>query len=79
MELLKQIFPFSFGKKNDVVALVINILIYVLVDVVFGFVLNLVGKIPVIGLITGIVGWIGEIYLLVGIILSVLDYCKLIK
>ena len=45
MDVLKQIFPFSFGAA-DVKALVIKVVIYVVASAVIGFVL---GLIPIVG------------------------------
>ena len=72
MDMLKKLFPFSFGAA-DIKALVIKIVIYLLVSAVVGFVL---GLIPGVG---GIVGGIVGLYCTVGWILSVLDYLKVLK
>jgi len=79
MELLKTIFPFSFATKNDVVALVINIVIYLVVGAIAGLIIGLLAKIPVIGILFGLIGGVIGLYCLVGIILSVLDYMKVLK
>ena len=72
MDMLKKLFPFSFGAA-DIKALVIKIVIYLLVSAVVGFVL---GLIPGVGdSVGGIVG----LYCTVGWILSVLDYLKVLK
>lgn len=78
METLKKIFPFSFGVK-DVASLVIKILIYIVVGAVIGFVLSVLGKIAIIGLIIRLVGTLVEIYILAGIVIAVLDFCKVLK
>ena len=54
MDMLKKYFPFSF-KAKDVKDLVINIVIYLVVSIVGGWVLGLIGAIPVIGLIADLV------------------------
>ncbi len=79
METLKKIFPFSFTAKKDLVALIINILIYIALDVVIGFVIGLLANIPLIGIIFGLVGGLVGLYFFVGAILSVLDYLKVLK
>ena len=79
METLKKIFPFSFTAKKDVAALVINILIYIALDVVIGFVIKILAGIPLIGIIFGLLGSIIGLYLFVGAVLSVLDYFKILK
>ena len=45
MDMLKKYFPFSF-KAKDVKDLVINIVIYLVVSIVAGWVLGLIGAIP---------------------------------
>lgn len=79
MELLKTVFPFSFQTKKDVAALAINILIYLVVGLVAGFLIGILAKIPVVGLIIGLVGGLVDLYVLAGVILSVLDYMKVLK
>ena len=72
METLKKLFPLSFKEKKNLGALIVNVLIYVLLDAAVGVICALV---PVIGIIGGIVG----LYFTVGILLSILDYFKVIK
>lgn len=79
LDLIKQIFPLSFGEKKDITALVINILIYFIAGAVAGLVIGLLAGIPIIGFIFGLVGGIVGLYSLVGIVLSCLDYFKILK
>lgn len=79
MDLLKSIFPFSFGAKKDVVALVVNILIYLVAGAVAGVVLGLLGRIPVLGLLFRLLSGLVGLYCLVGIVLSVLDFMNVLK
>ena len=79
MDMLKQIFPFSFAAKNDLTALIINIVVYIAVGAVVGFVLGLLGQIPFIGFLFSLIGWVVGLYCLVGIVLAVLDYMKVLK
>ena len=79
MELLKKIFPYSFGAKKDLAALIINIIVYVVVGAIAGAVIGLLASIPIVGWIIGIVGTLVEIYVLAGVILSALDYFKILK
>lgn len=86
MDTLKKFFPYSFGAK-EVKDLVVKIIVYVLAAVVVGVVLGLVGLIagliPILGGIIGtllsIVGWVVEAYVVVGIVLLILDYLKVLK
>ncbi len=78
MDALKKIFPLSFGAK-EVAELVIKIIIYVVVGAIIGVAIGLLAKIPVINLVTGIVGALVEIYVLAGIVITFLDYFKILK
>lgn len=78
MDMLKKFFPFSF-KSKEVKDLIINIVIYLVVSIVGGWVLGLLGGIPVIGLVAGLVGSLLGLYCLVGIVLAVLDFLKILK
>ncbi len=72
MDMLKKIFPYSFGAA-DVSALILKILVYIIASAVLGFV---IGLIPLIGgLIASLIG----LYSTVGIVLAVLDYLKVLK
>ena len=79
MDLLKKFFPFSFTAKADVTALVVNVIIYLAAGVLIGFAIKLVSIIPIIGFIVGLLGGVIDLYILVGIILSCLDYFKVLK
>ena len=77
--LLKKYFPYSFGKKSTQQDLIKAILLYVVAGFVGGLVIGLLGKIPLIGFLFGIVGTVVEIYVVAGIVLTVLDYKKMLK
>lgn len=72
MELLKKIFPYSFGAK-DITGLIIKIIVYIVASAVLGFV---VGLIPFVG---GLIGSLISLYSTVGLILAFLDYLKVLK
>lgn len=78
MDMLKKYFPNAFG-ATDVKPLVVALLIYAVVACVGGFVLGLLGIIPVIGYIARVVGWVLDVYCAVGIILAILVFLKVIK
>ena len=78
MDTIKKLFPLSFG-KNTVKDLVIAILIYIVLDIVCGFVIGLLGKLPLIGWLFGLVGAVAGIYFFVGIVIAVLAYLKVLK
>ena len=78
MATLKKLFPYSFGVA-DLKALIIKIIVYVVVGFVAGLVLGLLGAIPLLGIIFRIIGWVIDLYCVVGIVLVVLDYLKILK
>ncbi|MBQ9761512.1 MAG: hypothetical protein IJV82_00340 [Oscillospiraceae bacterium] len=80
MDMVKNIFPFSFNfKEKDTNGLIVSIIIYIVLMLVSGIVMWVLGMIPVINILTGIVGWIIEIYAVAGIVLSVLNYFNVLK
>ena len=86
MDLLKKLFPYSFGTK-DVANLVIKTIVYIVVTAVLGALIGLstilVAWIPVVGLLVawllGIISSLAGIYCLAGIIVLFLDYFKVLK
>ena len=78
MDMLKKFFPFSFG-ATDVVNLVIRAIVYLVAGALGGVIIGIVAAVPVIGWLLGIVGGFIDLYVLVGIVLMVLDYLKVLK
>ena len=78
MDLLKKFFPHAF-KANDIVRLVVTIIIYLVIGLVAGIVIGLVAKLPLIGWIIGLRGGVVDLYVLIGIVLSVLVFLKVLK
>ena len=78
MDTVKKLFPQAFGAK-DVKSLIIAVLIYAVVATVGGWILNLLGAIPVIGFIADVIGWVLGIYCAAGIILAILAFLKVVK
>ena len=79
MEQIKKIFPLSFTEKKTIGALIINILIQIIVCALVGVVIGIVAAIPVIGIIIGAIGGLIGLYEIIGIVLSILDYAKVLK
>ena len=79
MDMLKKFFPLSFQPKPDIASLVINILIQLVVSVVAGWVIGIVAAIPLVGIIFSLIGSLVSLYFMVGIIISCLDYFKILK
>ena len=78
MDMLKKFFPNAFSAK-ELRAFIIALVIYVLIDIVCGFVIGLLAKLPIIGTIFGLLGSLVGLYAFVGIILSILVFAKVIK
>ena len=79
MNTLKKFFPFSFTEKKDTASFVITVAIMLAIAIVVGFVIGILSKIPLIGLIFGLVGSLFDLYVLVTVVLTFLDYFKVIK
>ena len=78
MDFLKKYFPHAF-KATEVKALVISIIIYLVIGFVGGLIIGLLSAIPLIGWLFSIVGAPLDLYTLVGIILAVLVFAKVLK
>ena len=76
MEALKRFFPLSFKEKNEIGALILNVLAYLVGAIVAGFVIGLFSGIPVINWLFGLIGALAELYVATGIVLSVMDYVR---
>ncbi len=72
MEILKKLFPLSFKKKDSIGALIVNILIHIVADAIAGVIIFLL---PILGFLGGLIG----LYFTVGIVLTILDYLKILK
>ena len=79
METLRKFFPYSFQYKKDIGALIVNVLLHIVAGIVIGFVLAICLFIPVINIIAALASKLVELYLAIGVILSVLDYCNVLK
>ncbi|MBR4014376.1 MAG: hypothetical protein IKJ00_08810 [Clostridia bacterium] len=87
MDALKKIFPLSFKYTKDVPNLIIGIILQILAIAVMAVLIWLataiVGWIPVIGAIIGwalgVVSSLLGLYCLVGIIIQILVFAKVIK
>lgn len=87
METLKKFFPLSFKRTDSVANLIIGILLYVLVGIIVGALIWLAtaitGWIPVVGAIIGwilgIVSSLIGVYVVAGIVIQILVFCKVLK
>jgi len=79
MDTLKKLFPYSFKEKNGLGALIVNIIVYLVIGIVAGALIGLLSGIPIVGWIISIVGGLVDLYVFAGIVVSILDYCKVLK
>ena len=79
MDILKKIFPGAFGVK-DVTGLIIRIVIYVVIGAIVTCLGAIISLVPFAGgVIAGILGTLSSVYCLIGIVLVVLDFLKILK
>ena len=78
MKTLKKLFPYSFEKKKSLVALLINVLVYLIIGAIASALIFVLSAIPIVNLVTGIFGGLIDLYVIIGIILSILHYAKVI-
>ena len=79
-ELLKKVFPLSYGFADNLTNLIIGIVIYLVVGAVVGLVLGLIAKIlSFIAFVFGIIGWVFGIYCTAGIVIQLLVFFKVIN
>ncbi len=66
----------KFNTVKTVKDLIISLLIFLIAPTVVAFVANLLGGIPIVGLIAGIISWLFGILCFIGLILSILGFVK---
>ena len=76
--MLKKYFPRAY-KSKDLTSFIVSLIIYALIDIVCGVVIGLLAKLPIIGIIFSLLGSLIGLYALVGIILSILVFVKVLK
>ena len=79
MEALKKYFPLSFKYVESVSNLVIGILIYLVAGILGGFIIGITAMIPIVNILAGLLGALLDLYVIAGIVILVLVYCKVIK
>ncbi len=75
---LKKFFPFS-TKAVDTNSLIISIILYVIAPSIAGVVVSWLSWIPIVGWLISIAASLFGLYCLIGLILAILYYCKVIK
>lgn len=78
MDMLKKFYPHAF-KAKELTPFIVALVIYVLIDIVCGAIIGLLAKIPLIGILFSILGAVIGLYALVGIVLSILVFVKVVK
>ncbi len=80
MDMLKKFWPTPFKvQEKDVASLIIQLVIFLVVCVVAGWLISLLALIPIINIIAILAGSLLEIYGIVGIVLCVLKFLGLVK
>lgn len=80
MDMLKKYWPTPFKiKEKDIKSFVIQLLIFVVICAVIGWLISVLAGIPIIGIVFSIIGALFELYGLVGIVLCVLQFLGIVK
>lgn len=80
MDLLKRFWPAPFKiEEKNVASFVIRLVIFAVVCTVVGWLIGLLAKIYIIGVIFSLIGSLMEIYCLVGVALCILKFIGVIK
>lgn len=79
MDFLKKYWPTPFKiEKMNVVSFLVQLIIFIVVCAVVGWLIGVLASIPVIGIIFSIIGGLVELYGLIGIILCVLKFVGIV-
>ncbi len=80
MDTLKKLWPTPFKiKEKDVASFIIQLVIFVVVCAVIGWLIGLLASIRIIGIVFSLIGTLVEIYGVVGIVLCVLKFIGVVK
>ena len=80
MDLLKKFWPTPFKvKEKDVASFVIHLVIFAVACTVIGWLIGLLAKIAIIGILFGLLGTLMELYSLAGIALCILVFLGVLK
>lgn len=75
MDTLKKLWPTPFKiKEKDIASFIIQLVIFLVICAVVGWLIGILAGIPIIGIIFSLLGALVEIYGLVGIVLCVLKF-----
>ena len=75
MDLLRKIWPTPFKiEKGNIASFLIQLIIFLVIVAVVGWLIALLSALPIIGIIFGLVGSLIGVYNIVGIVLCVLKF-----
>ena len=75
MDLLRKIWPTPFKiEKGNIASFLIQLIIFLVIVAVVGWLIALLAALPIIGIIFGLVGSLIGVYNIVGIVLCVLKF-----
>lgn len=77
MDILKKYFPTAFQSK-ELTPFIISLVILVVFGAIGGAIIGFLSQIAIVGIVFSIIGAIIELYVLVGIVLSILVFTKVI-
>ena len=79
MEFLKKCWPTPFKiRRGDVTSFVIQLIVFLVVCCVVGFLIGILAKLPIIGIIFTIFGSLVELYSIIGVVLCVLRFLDIV-
>ena len=75
MDLLRKIWPTPFKiEKGNIASFLIQLIIFLVIVAVVGWLIALLAALPIIGIIFGLIGSLIGVYNIVGIVLCVLKF-----
>ena len=80
MDFLKKLWPTPFKiQKGNVVSFVVQLLVFLILTALFGWLIGLLAHLPIVGIVFSIVGSLMGIYTLIGAVLCLLKFLDLVK
>lgn len=80
MDFLKKFWPTPFKiEKGNLVSFLVQLIIFLVLTTVFGWLISLLAGLPVVGIVFGLLGSLLSLYTLVGAVLCVLVFLDVLK
>ena len=80
MDFLKTLWPTPFKvKEKDLISLIVQLIIFLVVCAVVGWLIAILSKIAIIGVVFWVVGSLMELYSIVGIVLCILKFLGMVR